>query len=597
MQPLSIPAAVLLLALSTASACSGPSTKGPATTLLRHRHSFFSTLPEEPSDENLKVSLQQVQVLGLNGFREWEVRGSLDSIWKASGKIAKIGSLDTHLKGEVHMQWYDSEAPLLRPPFTPTFIPGLHLDVASEDYASTWNAVCPTLRDLIGGIDCQEATGSTTAEISSKADIRAKDLISIHNHHYIHKSEEPETFRSTSSGLTSLLQKQQQLSGSSDSPVLIDLVLDHHLDVVLKVIWPVGNSNKNKKASESGENRVTILFDERYDEVVEVGWFYREMTEQAHLVHDHYLGATVSMTAAGEEVREALIQTRASVFPPNKRDLASGAIRLQGHGFTSTMTPAQTFHPHSITTIHSNPYIEETTAGCDLHVLQVLPAGIFVDPFQLEGLTPEIGKAVVFGETDLEKPVGVVEGWGSLVMVKVQPEDSSATSRWKPNSSSSSTSESGKSQPASAGKFSATVNIPMHMRYQPPVSEDSDATHVKVAVPWPIVAWACPVDSNVEEIEAKKLFHIPVLPLSLFTSSPEVSKDGTPVEWRFLLPDPIPSHYPDAQVSVPVGRLEDLGVVRAATFALAAAGTLSIAVALVKAVSSRGSVGSKGKRD
>ena len=88
MKLLTVHAAVMLLALGTASV-SADDSSAPSTTLLRHRHSFFSTLPEEPSDENLKVSRHQVQILGLNGFREWEVRGSLDSIWKASGKVGE----------------------------------------------------------------------------------------------------------------------------------------------------------------------------------------------------------------------------------------------------------------------------------------------------------------------------------------------------------------------------------------------------------------------------------------------------------------------------------------------------------------------------
>ncbi|GJJ78986.1 GPI mannosyltransferase 1 subunit X [Entomortierella parvispora] len=588
MKLLTVHAAVMLLALGAASV-SADTSSAPSTTLLRHRHSFFSTLPEEPSDDNLKVSRHQVQVLGLNGFREWEMRGSLDSIWKATKKISQIGGVNAMPKGKVHVQWYGNQAPLLRPPFTPTFVPGFHLAVTSDDYKSTWNAICPVLKELVGGVDCRDATELNYS--SSNTDVRGTDLIAINKHQYIHRTTAPETFRAKSSALEFLLVKQRQ-SGSLHTPALIDIVLDEQSDVIVKVVWPVGNSNRNKEVD--AQNAVNVFFDERFDQVVEVGWFYREVTEQAHIVYDHYLGATVTMDAEGEEVREAMIQTRAPVFPPHKRDLSSGAIRLQGHGYNSTMTPAQTFHPHSVTMIHSNPYIEDTTAGCDLHVLQVLPPGIFVDPFQLEGLAPEIGQSIVFGETDLEKPVGVVEGWGSLVMVKVQPEDSSATSRWQAQSNSSNTeTESKSTQAVGAGIFSATVDIPMHMRYQPPVAKDSNATHIDVAVPWPIVAWACPVDSseNLAHLEAKKLFQIPALPLTLFSSS--VSKDGSPVDWRFLLPDPIPRHYPEAHVSVPVGRLEDLGIVRVATFVLAAAGTLMVTLALVKAVSSRRSAGSK----
>ena len=82
---LSISAAALL-ALSTIASISAQSTSSPAPQLL-HRHSFFSNLPVEPSDENLKVAHHQVQVVGLSGFREWEVKGSLEGFSKAAGKV------------------------------------------------------------------------------------------------------------------------------------------------------------------------------------------------------------------------------------------------------------------------------------------------------------------------------------------------------------------------------------------------------------------------------------------------------------------------------------------------------------------------------
>jgi hypothetical protein len=86
MLPLSISAAVLVALSATASAAvASDATSSP---LLQHRHSFFSTLPVEPSDENFKVSRHQVKVIGLAGFREWEVKGSLQGILHAVGKVS-----------------------------------------------------------------------------------------------------------------------------------------------------------------------------------------------------------------------------------------------------------------------------------------------------------------------------------------------------------------------------------------------------------------------------------------------------------------------------------------------------------------------------
>ncbi|KAF8924183.1 protease B nonderepressible form [Dissophora ornata] len=573
-----------LLALSTAASISAQSTSSPAPQLL-HRHSFFSTLPVEPSDENLKVAHHQVQVVGLSGFREWEVKGSLEAFSKAAGKNLADTKRGVDKSEKVHVQWYDSKAPLLRPPFTPTFIPGFHLAITSEDFASTWKDYCPILADLIGAVDCQEDEEVQSEDQSAMA-VLSKHLIPVYNHHYVHRTTEPPGFLSGSSVVSSLISKQQ--TESSAGPALIDLVVQNGI-VNLKVIWPVGGQGQ-----EGQDNIVKVTLDKQTDKVVEVGWFYREVTEQEHAIYDHYLGATIKMDAEGEDVNEALIQTRSPVFPPHKKEISTGKVRIPGHGYSSTMSPAQTFHPHSITTIHSNPYIAVTTADCDLHVVQVLPPGIFVDPFQLEGLAPEIGESTVFGETDLEKPVGVVSGWGSLVMVKVQPEDSVKTSRWIAGNTTDATGDDSKGG-SKRTYYTSTVDIPMHMRYQPPVSKENPATHIDVVIPWPIVAWTCPASAGGEEpsvAAAKNLFHIPALPLNLLFSNTD-NKEA--VNFRFLLPDPIPKHYPESHVSVPVGRLEDLSVARTATFFLAGVGTLAVALALVKAVSGRSS--GKGKQD
>ncbi|KAG0200417.1 protease B nonderepressible form [Mortierella sp. GBA30] len=579
----------------------------PADPMLQHRHSFFSSLPVEPSDENLKVARHQVKVIGLNGFREWEVKGSLQGIFHAAtGEIRSDAARRTSADGKIHMQWYDSKAPLLRPPFTPTFIPGFHLAVTSDNLTKMWKEHCPDLSELVGGLDCREydtihlEQTPQQQQHAGQSRVHAQDLIPVHSHHYVHKTSAPTGFLSSSSLIPSLISKQQ--SGSKTTgPALIDLVL-HNSEVTLKVIWPVGD-NIGKDES---NNIAEITFNEKTDKKIEVGWFYREITEQEHNVYDHFLGATVRMDAQGETVSEALIQARSPVFPPYKRDFSTGKIRAIGHGYTSKMSPAQTFHPHSVTTIHSNPHIDETTDGCDLYVLQVLPPGVFVDPFQLEGLAPEIGRATIFGETDLEKPVGVVSGWGSLVMVKVQPEEDYAkTSRWIPANKTETMNAKSNKDASLTSPFSSTVDIPMHMRYQPPVSAEDPATHADVAIPWPIVAWACPSDGmNEEEIasaEAKKLFYITPLPLELLFSEGNNAKDNTngqdkwTINFRFLLPDPVPRQFPEAHVSVPVGRLEDLGLVRIATFIMAGAGALAVTSALIKAVT--GQKSGKGKLD
>lgn len=78
--------AAVLLALSTGVSITAQP-QSSSQSLLQHRHSFVPSLPVEPTDENLKVARHQVQIVGLSGFREWEVKGSLEGLAKAAGKV------------------------------------------------------------------------------------------------------------------------------------------------------------------------------------------------------------------------------------------------------------------------------------------------------------------------------------------------------------------------------------------------------------------------------------------------------------------------------------------------------------------------------
>ncbi|KAF9166754.1 hypothetical protein DFQ26_006967 [Actinomortierella ambigua] len=543
-----------------------------------HRHSFFPSRPVEPTDQNLRVSPHRVELVNVNGFREWELKVNIKDLltsekkWPGqNGKCPKT----------VRVQWFAKDAPLLRPPFTPTFVPGFHLALTCFENQSEWQEICPILSELVGGVDCQDRISHPSQDLYPRigSPVHYDNLTPMnYNNRYIHNTIDPEGFLSSQTVIAGLISGQQKLQGAGETnPALVDFVLENER-VVLKVIWPVGVQGK--------EQTVKIELDTVQDEKVEVGWLYRELLGHEDTEFEYYMGAIVRMDKQGESLNELMVHAQSPVLLPHRRDPKNGdSIITYGHGFEHTMQPKQTLHPHSITKIRSTPTQGDTMSRCDLLVVHVLPASIFVDPFQLADLAPEIGPSVVFGETDLEKPVGVVSGWGSVVMNKVQPEHNDrATARWIRNETR-------------ANGFEATIDVPMHTRYQPPVAVDDPATHVEARVPWPLVAWQCPPTSTEEgqgqqkQQQAKKLFYIPPLPLSLL-----ISPDDPRSELRFLLPDPIPQVYPSSPVMVPVGQLKDLAFVRIATFALAGAGTFIVALGLIKAVVARNNQ-SKGKQD
>jgi hypothetical protein len=110
-------------------------------------------------------------------------------------------------------------------------------------------------------------------------------------------------------------------------------------------------------------------------------------------------------------------------------------------------------------------------ATCALHTYLTLPSFLFVDKYQLsdplflasKNLT---GIRALIGETDLEAPDWVIDSWGSNLLIEL-------------------------AEPAT-DDYSAEV--PLHLRYLRPTQGTGGLTDV--AVPWPIVFWACTAEEG-----------------------------------------------------------------------------------------------------
>jgi PIG-X / PBN1 len=105
------------------------------------------------------------------------------------------------------------------------------------------------------------------------------------------------------------------------------------------------------------------------------------------------------------------------------------------------------------------------------------------DPLLLESLGLKSVKALT-GEKDLEAPIWTVQGRGSQLLVEID------TSR----------------QPkigATAATKHWVVDVPLHLRYLPPVfgsnatnSNTPEGSTTDVVMPWPVVFWACRGDTS-----------------------------------------------------------------------------------------------------
>jgi hypothetical protein len=99
--------------------------------------------------------------------------------------------------------------------------------------------------------------------------------------------------------------------------------------------------------------------------------------------------------------------------------------------------------------------------ACKLHLVQTLPSGVFVDPYELQ-LRREEYSAVVYGELNLELPVHEMSGEGQVVDVRVA---------------------------ISAEAKEVQVELPLHLRYGVP--RKGGGMQV-VEISWPEAFWACP---------------------------------------------------------------------------------------------------------
>lgn len=116
--------------------------------------------------------------------------------------------------------------------------------------------------------------------------------------------------------------------------------------------------------------------------------------------------------------------------------------------------------------------ITDVPATCGLYGFYILPNFIFVDKYQISDLADAQAGGVkrvvgIWGETDLEIPVWMVDKWGSTMLLElITP------------------SEAELELPVQA----AEIEIPMHSRYEVP---DWNTTAVIHDMPWPSIFWAC----------------------------------------------------------------------------------------------------------
>lgn len=149
-----------------------------------------------------------------------------------------------------------------------------------------------------------------------------------------------------------------------------------------------------------------------------------------------------------------------------------------GSTFTTTFPPPSGLHP-TLRLAFSSSSVSPQPPACVLHTYLTLPSSVFIDKYQLS--SPNFlasrnlgGIRALAGETDLEAPDWVIAKWGSALLLELAPPPPR--------------------HPGASLKSGSPwrVDIPLHMRYLPPIAGGSST----VDVPWPVVFWACPAEEG-----------------------------------------------------------------------------------------------------
>ncbi|CAO3650481.1 unnamed protein product [Mucor hiemalis] len=200
-------------------------------------------------------------------------------------------------------------------------------------------------------------------------------------------------------------------------------------------------------------------------------------------------------------------------------------------------------HPRILTnvTIVQRPVQE----NCHLHVVYILPASVFVDPYQLQDLEASLGKATIFGEHDLELPLEKVkEPRGSAVFLR---------------------------QNCSTLNFQ--LELPFHLRYQQPSLEKNSQS---IVIQAPYAGWTC---GDYKYPPLSNIYPIITPALQDESAFEKFSFDSTPLT-----------------LSVPIGKVQDASLVTYGTFGTVLFCTVWIVRSVFVSISKRRRTEAKGKR-
>ncbi|KAK9476687.1 PIG-X [Lipomyces japonicus] len=421
---------------------------------IRQRHTFLVHQKFRDTPDSLRISRENVKLLEVPATRHDRISLDFRHLYEQDkdilGQIVNIRIEIVSADNYGHVSPFDRKVAW-----------GSHIYVVPTK-TTNWNKLCQWIHSVINPeIPC----------------VGEETFITLPYAHYLYSTNtSTATLIARAANAYSEQPELQNLAFPSTTPEYLSLSLDKKTSdpklrdvLVAEFYWSVGNWTSTFVPSERA-----------HDHQVEVGLLGKlNDDENGELT----FGGIIAVVGENGQWVPTLFD-----FSPRHRSLAHPAV------IDSHFRLPYGLHPKHVTTIKgdltpprsdpivfadeeiagefANGHVEYEKVDCKLYAYYTLPNFIFVDKYQISDLADAKAGGVnrvvgIWGETDLEIPVWIVDKWGSSMLLElVDP-----------------------LPPASSGlPQTLELEIPMHSRYEVPGWNQSVVKH---DMPWPNVFWAC----------------------------------------------------------------------------------------------------------
>ncbi|KAF2474115.1 PIG-X-domain-containing protein [Lindgomyces ingoldianus] len=409
---------------------------------MKQRITYLVRNPDEFTPEQLAVKPSSIALRKVNAAKEHRITLGLEEL---PDELRKAFN-QWH---ELHIRWA-SESPYdAIPPFTSRVSPGLHVFYTPQkDHPDS--LLCPLLKEVFGnGFVCEDPKEtfiklpilSERFSMSSSTQFytRIPDLASLVS--YFQSKICPLSPNSCKISASTLL---------SASYVDIDYDAISHT-LIINAFWARAPNEENHWTE-------TISLPGS-QETIEIGILNNEPNPDPE---DISFSGFLTVLGQDTQPKPTRFQTPTRHYPLSASSLV----------YKTSFAHPTGLHPTLILTLPTK-HLEPPDTTCRLHAHLTLPRTLFIDKYQFSDSLFLSSHHItslrsISGATDLEAPDWVVPQWGSAALFELDT----------PSSDPDPDQEAGRDW---------NITIPLHLRYFPP----SNSTHTPLAVPWPVLFWAC----------------------------------------------------------------------------------------------------------